>query len=1671
MNEVDTEHCEFEPSDANKSETASVLGGDFLSFYRKCCYPDVNICIEGRVFPVHRAILCGRSRYFAAMLSGSWAESSQENIHLQGLSHVEVDVMMNFIYGATLDIPSEADVGQVLSLADMYGLEGLRDVAVYVLKRDYCKFFCKPVAGMQQSVLDCLVIAHKIGEESLYIPCMRWISTHFVKCLSERSFAGLPSDLQRACLNALTQSLNRKNAAVFLMDCDHLIGSLPGVKWAEKSLAFASELQQECISYIVAHFSDTIETVGFHHLLQAQAMSSTPYLLERLIAAIEKSLTTENCCSYFIGLTTLKRKVLSENLGFTCEIQALHDKLWLFLVQSFYAVRHTEGWKLMNPDDREKIQAAALDKGDDRRLSKKPVFSSSQNKYTSSRSKEVDASKHSASELTERQSSRSSSLTSQKKMKSDGLGTSGPQAGGSRSTVNKFPLKTEDLKRKDSNSKKITARPVKDVKPEERETNGTLKLRSVTKPKISTTGNKKEENSASQEGIDVINPTNGQKHAIAKPVKNHNGGSTGSKPKVSTGSLASQSKFQSTARKTVGRGISQSDLSRSSTSTGSASLAKDDCSSSKHSRESCEKIDAGGANGISGTESTCSMIPSNGAQDIHSQSLKETTRAEKMRSSIKMGESSGLRKNGKPRTSHATSSATVKPTVKGTTEQYLQTQVKKRVTTSTTSSVSHIRSSSSSPIATKNQDSKGNVPNVQKSMTRQKQTGNVSAAGIKDTSDAIQNGRKNVKQAHTATSAAMKTPIKSVAIATDCAEVKKNTSVHKAGQKPINSSDHSPSKPVSTAQSSRKTCATKNQRHCTSVEDILNTENISSQKQDDLGPFPTLESICPREESDFSNQCPQAHCSPQQMRAFAKSSEMSLPSYGHSHVGNEVPKGGLHLHFTGTVTDGDQIIFSNTTDDLECEVLCSLNESERKDILKSEACKITLQFAVESKAENFSKCVDVINKTDHEKLQDFRESVSEASNGLLTETEPVREDFSNEMNCVGLAIDVRSGKSSICSDSIINTCLAAQDKREPNEFVLEGITATYSKQDHMAKYSVGHVPDKVSDSPNDMDTTETPEGQSDSPFIDHHWNLTSGILHQKTSPESDSGSATTSSDDIKPRSEDYDAGGSQDDDGSNERGVSKCSTMLCHDFLGRSSSDTSTPEELKIYDTGLRVEVRSKSKETASDHCHVNSTSEDDAAKKADLWSHQEDVIMDEAGEDDIVISSNAQFTYINDQLSSSADETEDEKSETENAAAIPPPSQTDQVTHHFEGIVNLAFEDAAESETGAPEHSLSTKFRRSVLLSVDECEELGSDEGEGQMTSCHLTDSIISAEVHDGGTNVHTAHLGKIYSECTHSTSDNLECGLQNKDKNTTENSFICPDVCSMEYSDTQQCASQSVVKSAEQNIIPGYTYHSTECCITGNSADDQDIRDQIKFNKAGVTMQNEIYNSQAANNENEIQERPYHLKLSHSEPASETQRCSSTKDLDHRQLLVTNLEGQGNESSPASAPLTNTTLPTGDLDDYETLTYTCIHDRRPSKSLSPICELDVGDVFEPAVEAGVPFMAVDQDEQKLFAERDWILLRQLLADQQDCLDIKNSVPEDINLAQYLINQTLILSRDSSKSQGKVPFEREIVNRWSDLLSPLEDSTASITVASFSPEDVSSPQGEWTIVELETHH
>ncbi|XP_028310804.1 nuclear pore complex protein DDB_G0274915 [Gouania willdenowi] len=85
----------------------------------------------------------------------------------------------------------------------------------------------------------------------------------------------------------------------------------------------------------------------------------------------------------------------------------------------------------------------------------------------------------------------------------------------------------------------------------------------------------------------------------------------------------------------------------------------------------------------------------------------------------------------------------------------------------------------------------------------------------------------------------------------------------------------------------------------------------------------------------------------------------------------------------------------------------------------------------------------------------------------------------------------------------------------------------------------------------------------------------------------------------------------------------------------------------------------------------------------------------------------------------------------------------------------------------------------------------------------------------------------------------------------------------------------------------------------------------------------------------------------------------------------------------------------------------------------------------------------------------------------------------QKVDIVQQLISQTLMLNGDNCSSLLLLPggaggtlspLESSL---WPSLLPPLTPPSATVTsVSSFSPEATgSSPQGEWTVVELETHH
>ncbi|XP_026200715.1 AP2-interacting clathrin-endocytosis protein isoform X1 [Anabas testudineus] len=1157
-------------TDSGAVVLASGLGADLLDLYHRGEQCDITIQVGEQVFSCHRAILCARSQYFRAMLSGSWMESSRQCITLQGLGPDEMEVLLQFMYGAILDLPSGASASQVVLAADMLGLEGLKDVVEMVLTRDYCRFFPKPVDGVQKTVLECLSLTHALGLQNLHLLCKRWVAEHFVKTWCERNFSLLPPELHRACLTAVTENMTVQNAVTYLCGTEQLIGSLPEVKWAQQVKSLVTELQEESLHVIVQHLPKVTRTQAFQDLRRREEFTREPTLLKKLCSAIREGVTVDNCCDLFAAVDDLCGDDIEDNAlleqsrqkqeePFRQEICRLRCRLWTFLLQTFYAVRHTQGWDTLSSKHREKILTDAIDKGDNRRLGKKPVFTSSQHRA-------VKCPSSAPERVSEYTSSSSRSVASA--MKSDGLATANKPGDGHTS-------KTKNMK-----------------KPGDRNVATKGKTASAGTPVVNGTGAA----GARRDAASANGPSSshGAKEQEQKP-------NSGARPKTSPPSCTSTS--QSTVIKAQKSSTGKADSTAGTTQT--QPTASTSGSASPENSASSPRND---------THSIPGAKPKLQAKAVNKSLLTKPPQKSDTTKTSSPTNKSSVRESGKVKTGAAEKASTgVKAAIsdgkgRGTAHQ----------------AVSKHGSSVKKPASPKKDDSKDGL----KTLTPNKAGTEASKKIAKPGSASGASAKSSAKPAK-ASSAPSK---QSLVVAA------------KSGPKPKSTTE------LFTEKSSPKCGGTS--------------------------------------------------------KTLAAAASKKSGTKGKEAVN------GKHTECKTELV---------TTEKTEGTEIKHHKELEPSDQPATHSTQLTSQGGGDS----LGCQPDVILKQSLQKT----EIQSENTNGGGDEA----------------SVPPAANKNHQVKPANADTCKQTEGsklKQSPS-----GVTPAHISGGQVHEISSPNSPKETErplETPCSMGSTDTP--------LEDSW---SGIHHQ-ISPESETGSThTTSSDDIKPRSEDYDAGGSQDDDGSNDRGVSKCGTMRCHDFLGRSSSDTSTPEELKMYEggTGLRVEVRLRGRE-------AETTSEEEGLRRCPRsWLQRDEVHVEE---DHSEVEATVTVKSIPDhQLFSSEEEdddddeeeeTEDEKSEVEviPGHAQPPPTEP---SPNFQGIVNLAFDDdGVDQDNEQPDYQSTSNFRRSVLLSVDECEELGSEEGSVQtppqqpnnaVTHCDVFESDSTApQPNDAPSNEHRNHL-----------------------------------------------------------------------------------------------------------------------------------------------------------------------------------------------------------------------------------------------------------------------------------------------------------------------------------------
>ncbi|KAL4717863.1 hypothetical protein ACJJTC_001012 [Scirpophaga incertulas] len=224
------------------SNCQSRLGQDLLRMFLEEIAPDVIVEVSGRRIKAHKCILSSRCQYFAGVLSGGWVESAGNVISLPPFSFNVVHFALCHIYSGVYSIPDTVNIVELATLADMLGLEGLKEAIMHTLKAKYCHYFHLPCPICIAGVLECFPLSAVYGLDDLYRKCVKWISFHFSIVWATKAFATLPTDLIEKCFQQAVRNLSSMNSIDVACGCGFLVDSLGNAHWTEIVICLSKRL-------------------------------------------------------------------------------------------------------------------------------------------------------------------------------------------------------------------------------------------------------------------------------------------------------------------------------------------------------------------------------------------------------------------------------------------------------------------------------------------------------------------------------------------------------------------------------------------------------------------------------------------------------------------------------------------------------------------------------------------------------------------------------------------------------------------------------------------------------------------------------------------------------------------------------------------------------------------------------------------------------------------------------------------------------------------------------------------------------------------------------------------------------------------------------------------------------------------------------------------------------------------------------------------------------------------------------------------------------------------------------------------------------------------------------------------------------------------------------------
>ncbi|KAA0704432.1 Kelch-like protein 24 [Triplophysa tibetana] len=153
-----------------------------LNAYRRSgTFTDVVLWVDGCEFPCHRATLCASSPFFHAMFCGSFQESKQNKVKLEGISRKAMEHLLDFLYEGKLNLDKE-NVESVFQAAHQLVVSDLSTACLNLLEKNVGPANC----------LGLIKLADLYSLGPLQDECQNLLMHNFEEVSKHQEFLSLP---------------------------------------------------------------------------------------------------------------------------------------------------------------------------------------------------------------------------------------------------------------------------------------------------------------------------------------------------------------------------------------------------------------------------------------------------------------------------------------------------------------------------------------------------------------------------------------------------------------------------------------------------------------------------------------------------------------------------------------------------------------------------------------------------------------------------------------------------------------------------------------------------------------------------------------------------------------------------------------------------------------------------------------------------------------------------------------------------------------------------------------------------------------------------------------------------------------------------------------------------------------------------------------------------------------------------------------------------------------------------------------------------------------------------------------------------------------------------------------------------------------------------------------